>query len=96
MLHGALKKAAEYVTGPLSKSQFEEKRVRRGLEVPHRATCIGERLDERSRCPQVLTPDEFVLAGDYLTRLCPTWSWYVDSAVRSSRSTHPSLARGHT
>lgn len=23
----------------------------------------------------VLTPDEFVVAGDYLVRACPTWSW---------------------
>lgn len=23
----------------------------------------------------VLTPNEFVIAGDYLTRVCPTWSW---------------------
>ncbi len=23
----------------------------------------------------VLTPEEFVAAGDYLTRACPTWSW---------------------
>lgn len=23
----------------------------------------------------VLTPDEFVLAGDYLVHHCPTWQW---------------------
>lgn len=23
----------------------------------------------------VLTPDEFVEAGDYLVRACPTWAW---------------------
>lgn len=25
----------------------------------------------------VLTPEEFVLAGDQLTFKCPTWQWYV-------------------
>ena len=24
---------------------------------------------------QVLTPDEFVAAGNHLVRTCPTWSW---------------------
>ena len=23
----------------------------------------------------VLTPEEFVVAGDFLVRTCPTWSW---------------------
>lgn len=23
----------------------------------------------------VLTPDEFVTAGDYLVHACPTWAW---------------------
>eukprot|EP00775_Hariotina_reticulata_P010379 gene10379-10537_t len=43
------KAAAEAVLPPLSKSQFDDKRV--------------------------LTPQEFVMAGDYLVRACPTWSW---------------------
>jgi ubiquitin-like-conjugating enzyme ATG3 len=25
----------------------------------------------------VLTPEEFVAAGDLLVRKCPTWQWYV-------------------
>ncbi|MFH4979830.1 hypothetical protein AB6A40_006539 [Gnathostoma spinigerum] len=32
----------------------------------------------------VLTPDEFVIAGDHLVHHCPTWSWA--KAVDSSRS----------
>ncbi|GFR52351.1 hypothetical protein Agub_g14903 [Astrephomene gubernaculifera] len=48
-LHTFLKSAVETFAPPLSKSQFEEKRV--------------------------LTPDEFVAAGDYLVHACPTWSW---------------------
>lgn len=48
-LHGLYKQAAEYILPPLSKSQFDEKRV--------------------------ITPDEFVVAGDHLVRVCPTWSW---------------------
>mmetsp|Transcript_8738 Transcript_8738/g.18622 ORF Transcript_8738/g.18622 Transcript_8738/m.18622 type:complete len:301 (-) Transcript_8738:342-1244(-) len=48
-LHSLYKKAAEAVLPPLTKSQFDEKRV--------------------------LTPEEFVAAGDYLVRACPTWSW---------------------
>lgn len=48
-LHSVFKQTAEYITGPLSKSQFAEKGV--------------------------LTPEEFVLAGDYLVRACPTWAW---------------------
>ncbi|KAF6262497.1 autophagy protein [Scenedesmus sp. NREL 46B-D3] len=48
-IHSIYKKTAEAVLPPLSKSQFEEKRV--------------------------LTPQEFVQAGDYLVRACPTWSW---------------------
>lgn len=34
----------------------------------------------------VLTPEEFVTAGDYLVRICPTWSW--DGG-------DPSKAQGH-
>jgi ubiquitin-like-conjugating enzyme ATG3 len=48
-LHSAFKAAVENLTGPLQKSQFDEKRV--------------------------LTPEEFVAAGDYLVRACPTWAW---------------------
>ncbi|GIL77983.1 hypothetical protein Vretifemale_7442 [Volvox reticuliferus] len=48
-LHTLFKSAVEKVAPPLSKSQFEEKRV--------------------------LTPEEFVAAGDYLVHACPTWSW---------------------
>ncbi|PNW86945.1 hypothetical protein CHLRE_02g102350v5 [Chlamydomonas reinhardtii] len=48
-LHTLFKQTVETVTPPLTKSQFEEKRV--------------------------LTPDEFVAAGDYLVHACPTWSW---------------------
>ncbi|GLI63457.1 hypothetical protein VaNZ11_006429 [Volvox africanus] len=48
-LHTLFKSAVEKVAAPLSKSQFEEKRV--------------------------LTPEEFVAAGDYLVHACPTWSW---------------------
>lgn len=48
-LHTLYKKGVEAVTAPLSKSQFDEKRV--------------------------LTPEEFVVAGDYLVHACPTWSW---------------------
>lgn len=28
---------------------------------------------------QVLTPEQFVAAGDYLVHACPTWSWYAGS-----------------
>lgn len=48
-IHSLYKKTVETITPPLTKSQFEEKRV--------------------------LTPDEFVAAGDFLVRACPTWSW---------------------
>jgi ubiquitin-like-conjugating enzyme ATG3 len=79
--HGAFKKAAEAVLPPLTKSQFEEKRVRRPL--PPRG-CVPPPPDVDAHLPslhpslqplQVLTPDEFVRAGDYLVRACPTWSW---------------------
>jgi len=56
-VHGLYKKAAEVVLPPLSKSQFEEKRV--------------------------LTPQEFVISGDFLVRTCPTWSWESGDANKS-------------
>lgn len=34
----------------------------------------------------VLTPEEFIIAGDYLVRVCPTWSW--DGGDRSKASGH--------
>lgn len=48
-IHGLYKQAAEYILPPLSRSQFDEKRV--------------------------MTPEEFLKAGDHLVRVCPTWSW---------------------
>ncbi|KXZ48496.1 hypothetical protein GPECTOR_27g666 [Gonium pectorale] len=48
-LHTLFKQAVETVAPPLTKSQFDEKRV--------------------------LTPEEFIAAGDYLVHACPTWSW---------------------
>ena len=30
----------------------------------------------------MLTPEEFVRAGDYLVYHCPTWSWAVGEAGR--------------
>eukprot|EP00878_Enallax_costatus_P003154 GHUV01003354.1.p1 GENE.GHUV01003354.1~~GHUV01003354.1.p1 ORF type:complete len:301 (+),score=98.44 GHUV01003354.1:117-1019(+) len=56
-IHSAFKKTAEAVLPPLSKSQYEEKRV--------------------------LTPQEFVQAGDYLVRACPTWSWETGDASKA-------------
>ncbi|WIA09304.1 hypothetical protein OEZ85_008711 [Tetradesmus obliquus] len=56
-IHSIYKKTAEAVLPPLSKSQFEEKRV--------------------------LTPQEFVKAGDYLVRACPTWSWEAGDASKA-------------
>lgn len=44
--------------------------------------------------PQVLTPDEFVAAGDYLIRTCPTWSWCV--AVRGAGRVGAGSALGGT
>lgn len=29
-----------------------------------------------------LTPEEFILAGDFLTFKCPTWSWNSGEATR--------------
>ena len=37
--------------------------------IPQRASLVGT--------VQVLTPEEFVLAGDTLVATCPTWSWQV-------------------
>ena len=37
----------------------------------------------------VLTPDEFILAGDFLVHHCPTWSWSVYShTVHAFTHTH--------
>ena len=33
--------------------------------------------------PQVLTPEEFVRAGDFLVRACPTWSWEAGDPARA-------------
>ena len=33
------------------------------------------KVDRRLSFLQVLTPQEFVIAGDYLVRACPTWKW---------------------
>ena len=78
-VHGLYKKAAEAVLPPLSKSAFEEKRVRAG--APRRMpalVCVApcaHSIVARHTHTQVLTPEEFVAAGDYLVRACPTWSW---------------------
>ncbi len=37
---------------------------------------------------QVLTPDEFVEAGDYLVKTCPTWSWWVHTLQAAVSSMH--------
>ena len=37
----------------------------------------------------MLTPEEFVAAGDYLARTCPTWSWSVCPALTAAGACWP-------
>ena len=37
----------------------------------------------------VLTPEEFLVAGDQLTHKCPTWSWEVGNAKFVNKNLHP-------
>lgn len=82
--HGMFKRAAEAVTPPLASSQFAEKRVGLSCKLlisAHHCSaqftcCLA--YHKAAVAPyvlQVLTPEEFVKAGDYLVRACPTWSW---------------------
>ncbi len=56
---------------------------RRGRAAPQQeveprsrqTTLVEHHQRARLAAAQVLTPQEFVDAGDFLVRACPTWSW---------------------
>jgi hypothetical protein len=47
----------------------------KGQLQPRRGSGATDLSCVAPRASQVLTPEEFVAAGDYLVRACPTWSW---------------------
>lgn len=94
-LHSTYKSAAEAVLPARSQSAFKEKGVRtwRARAGPSCAaaepvlpptpfSAALHHAPPRSR-PQVLTPEEFVAAGDYLVHTCPTWSWEAGDAKKA-------------
>ena len=42
--------------------------------------------DSKFKESGVLTPEEFIAAGDQLVFRCPTWSWYVPIATIPTRN----------
>ncbi|KAG7670497.1 hypothetical protein KSW81_003060 [Nannochloris sp. 'desiccata'] len=60
-----------------------------GLSTSGKKDQGEKKEEERHRSPEegefkekgVLTPEEFVLAGDYLVQTCPTWSWEGGDAI---------------
>jgi hypothetical protein len=90
--------AHEAILPPQSKSAFKEKGVssaaRRSFhhaqpsvtspERPHLALSLLTPPHVPRPPPlQTLTPEEFVLAGDYLVKTCPTWSWEAGDPSRA-------------
>ena len=70
-LHSVFKAGAEAVMPVRAKSGFKEHGVRPTADL----CCMLQSRGNHPRRFQVLTPEEFVSAGDYLVRTCPTWSW---------------------
>jgi len=91
-VHSVFKGAVEAVTPVASQSQFESKRVRlwwrygsawlaaawpiARLPSPPSLWHACVRAGSLGRV-QLLTPDEFVKAGDFLIGMCGSWSWCV-------------------
>ena len=50
-------------------------RQRRRLPAPCALLPTSVILKRLPLAPQILTPEEFVAAGDFLVHTCPTWSW---------------------
>ncbi|PNH09907.1 Autophagy-related protein 3 [Tetrabaena socialis] len=45
---------------------------------------------------RVLTPEEFVAAGDGLVHACPTWSWYLVLFLKFMASVLPTIQYDYT
>ena len=73
-VHNIYKAGAEAVLPVRGKSGFKEHGVCPGPSRLKNPTIHSGQLRSLSDV-QVLTPEEFVTAGDYLVRTCPTWSW---------------------
>ena len=93
LVHTAYKRAAEAVMPVRTQSAFKEKGVREGgigggaqsdRPLEH---LLPTRTHTRCCClvplPQVLTPEEFVQAGEYLVKTCPTWAWEGGDAAKA-------------
>ena len=85
-IHNVFKSTAEMVIPVLSSSAFQEKGVRlpklvcfpsRHVDFDLNSGIRHSKLTTPVACVyiQVLTPEEFVVAGDMLVQSCPTWSW---------------------